>query len=341
GAGTSATQAFSQQFPQMAGAFGPWGVALGTAAAILVPLAGYFLSASQNADTMTASLERQKGVTDNLVASVTALRLEGDMLRQGTQTQEEQAALNENIRLMAERNVLEGERSALIAQANDAMGVINQSALDAINLRIQEIDASRASNSQLLENIATEREKVRVQEGSNALAEKMREIMAELGNMNLNGPWNSVLGSIQTAINKAREYRAAAAADMGATGGAGPGRGASPGGPLIGSADHAALVAGGGVIRPMSPVGASRGGGGGGGGSGGSSEIESLRASLMTKEEVELESYTRRQEALQAALDQRMITEEEFRQLSEVAQQQHADKMTQIDAYRYGTGLAK
>jgi hypothetical protein len=28
------TQAFAQQFPQMASAFGPWGVAIGTAAAM-------------------------------------------------------------------------------------------------------------------------------------------------------------------------------------------------------------------------------------------------------------------------------------------------------------------
>ncbi|MDZ7904597.1 MAG: hypothetical protein U5N55_01525 [Cypionkella sp.] len=49
GAGTSATQALGQQLPQLLSGFGMLGVGIGTAAAILVPLAGHFLTAKDNA----------------------------------------------------------------------------------------------------------------------------------------------------------------------------------------------------------------------------------------------------------------------------------------------------
>jgi len=42
--GTSAVQAFAQQFPQLAGGFGPVGVAIGTVAAVLVALGGAFFN---------------------------------------------------------------------------------------------------------------------------------------------------------------------------------------------------------------------------------------------------------------------------------------------------------
>jgi lambda family phage tail tape measure protein len=42
--GTSAVQAFSQQFPQLASGFGPVGIAIGTVAAVLVALGGAFLN---------------------------------------------------------------------------------------------------------------------------------------------------------------------------------------------------------------------------------------------------------------------------------------------------------
>lgn len=82
-----------------------------------------------------------------------------------------------------------------------------------------------------------------------------------------------------------------------------------------------------------------RGGGGGGGSDQLASDLQALKNSLATKEQLEMESWARRQETLQAALEQRLITQDEYDALMLQAQKQHADAMSQIDVYRYGSGL--
>lgn len=68
GAGTSATQAFAQQFPQLAGAFGPVGAAVGTLAAVLIPLGAAFFAAGAQAnafeDAMTNVKDAMQGMQD-------------------------------------------------------------------------------------------------------------------------------------------------------------------------------------------------------------------------------------------------------------------------------------
>lgn len=51
GAGTSATQALAQQLPQLLSGFGLLGVAVGTASAILIPVAGYLFGIGQESET--------------------------------------------------------------------------------------------------------------------------------------------------------------------------------------------------------------------------------------------------------------------------------------------------
>jgi hypothetical protein len=60
---------------------------------------------------------------------------------------------------------------------------------------------------------------------------------------------------------------------------------------------------------------------------------------LQSREEAEIESFARRQEVLAQALEQRRITEEEYYALSEELNRQHADKMSELDVYRYGSAL--
>jgi hypothetical protein len=83
--------------------------------------------------------------------------------------------------------------------------------------------------------------------------------------------------------------------------GVGMGRGNSPGGPLIGSADLAVLQAGGGVWRNLPDK--EPGGGGGGGGGGGNARLESLISELQTESETLAIWYEESQAALQAASD--------------------------------------
>lgn len=74
--------------------------------------------------------------------------------------------------------------------------------------------------------------------------------------------------------------------------------------------------------------------GGGGGGGGGTNpiigELETLQNSLMTQEQLQLESYTRQQETLRAALDQRLITQTEYAAMMEASELQHANQMAVI-----------
>jgi len=70
-------------------------------------------------------------------------------------------------------------------------------------------------------------------------------------------------------------------------------------------------------------------------------QLGNVQNALMTQEEKQIESFQRQQETLQQALEQRLLTQQEYNALMEQAQSQHADKMTAIDAYRYGTDLQK
>ena len=82
-------------------------------------------------------------------------------------------------------------------------------------------------------------------------------------------------------------------------------------------------------------------GGGGGGENPLIGDLEQLRNALATKEQLEMESFARRQETLRLALAQQLITQQEYAALMQEAQRQHADAMSQIDVYRYGTGMEK
>lgn len=97
-----------------------------------------------------------------------------------------------------------------------------------------------------------------------------------------------------------------------------------------------------GSIRiPSSGAGTSDGGGGGGGANPIVSELETLQQSLVGQEQAQIESFARQQEVLRSALEQRLITQQEYAALMEASQRQHAETMEGIDVWRYGSGLAK
>ena len=74
GAGTSATQAFAQQFPQLASGFGPLGVAIGTAAAVMVPLVSALLNAEEGVSKFSAAMKKAEGSSDALSKAVAAAK---------------------------------------------------------------------------------------------------------------------------------------------------------------------------------------------------------------------------------------------------------------------------
>lgn len=102
-----------------------------------------------------------------------------------------------------------------------------------------------------------------------------------------------------------------------------------------------------GVIPSTVPEVGKSGGGGGGGGGGANptdrliADIEALRQKLLTEEEMELESYQRRQELLDQFLLKFPEKQAETNDLMERLQREHQERMAQIDVYRYGTGLQR
>ena len=72
GAGTSATQAFAQQFPQLASSFGAVGVAIGTFSAIAVPVGAALLKAAFDSQTLDERLKELQKSTDAMSNAVEA-----------------------------------------------------------------------------------------------------------------------------------------------------------------------------------------------------------------------------------------------------------------------------
>jgi hypothetical protein len=68
--GTSATRALSQQLPQLLSGFGLLGIAAGTAAAVLIPLAGYLFNTGEQAKTADQALKGLASAADVYVSAV-------------------------------------------------------------------------------------------------------------------------------------------------------------------------------------------------------------------------------------------------------------------------------
>lgn len=73
GAGTSASQALAQQLPQLLSGFGLLGIALGTASAILIPLAGYLFQSRDATAGLAKETLSASGSMGSLQGAVSAL----------------------------------------------------------------------------------------------------------------------------------------------------------------------------------------------------------------------------------------------------------------------------
>ncbi len=83
------------------------------------------------------------------------------------------------------------------------------------------------------------------------------------------------------------------------------------------------------TLSEIYAAGTGKGGGGGGGRADNiASELEQLQKEFMTKEQLEMESYARRQEILKAALEQKLLTTEKYAALMEQVERTHQFAMT-------------
>lgn len=68
--------------------------------------------------------------------------------------------------------------------------------------------------------------------------------------------------------------------------------------------------------------------------------IESLQEALATEEELEMASFQRRQELLEHALEKQLITQQQYQEMMQQVNAQHADAMSRIDSLQHGSALA-
>ncbi|QXN71215.1 tape measure protein [Rhodobacter phage RcKai] len=134
GAGTSATQALAQQLPQLLSGFGLLGVVVGTASAILIPVAGYLFGIGQEAESASDKVE-------TLVDRIGELqRINQNFSTEGVQgLVDKYGELNAAVLLLIERQRAYAEQQAMTA-ARDVTANIGEE-LDDVVYSLREYDA--------------------------------------------------------------------------------------------------------------------------------------------------------------------------------------------------------
>lgn len=314
-------QALAIQLPDLGLAFGAAGAAAGLLAGIALPL---LMSAFGGASEKAAALA---AATKELTDATEAFRLQAAAITLGVD-QEEVLVMQEINSLVQQRTALEAQMAETTGRALIPLQQQHKSIQDQLRALYSQIDAYRTARGEL-ETMKSRADAITSSMGGmvkNTVAAK-DAVIAMVANAPSGGWLSGAIGDAGALAAKLWDA-AAAQASLKATGSAQVGN-APP--PKLGYSGGA----GGGTINMPA------GGGGGGGTNPIIGELETLQNSLMTQEQLQLESYTRQQETLRAALDQRLITQTEYAAMMESAQQQHSDKMSAIDVYRYGDGLQK
>lgn len=307
-------QALAIQLPDIGIGFGAIGAAAGLLAGIALPL---LMSAFGGTSEKAAALA---AATKELTEATAAFRLQAAAITLGVD-QEEVLVIQEINRLVSDRIALETEMAATTGRALIPMQLQHKAIQDALRPLYEQLDAYRAARGEL-EAIKSKTDAVTSSMGGmvkNTVAAK-DAVIALVANAP-SGGWLSGAISDAGALAAKLWDAAAAQASLKATGSAQVGN-APP--PKVG-------YTGGGTGAV--DLGMSFGGGGGGGGGGTNpiiGELETLQNSLMTQEQLQLESYTRQQETLRAALDQRLITQNEYAAMMEASELQHANQMAVI-----------
>lgn len=349
GAGVSPARALSQQLPQMTAFMGPLANIIGVASGVLIGLAGNFLLTRNNAQSYEDGLERLRDLQSEFSRANSILMMDlvalGEQYGINAMRVRELAFEQLQLRQIELQDVLRFQVEALTEYAR-AMATATQGGHAGRNAmtRLQETFGVTGREADRLAQAFRNLAEAPDFEAQQAALVVVRDLLEQAG-MEL----EDFPPALQVAISNMNQLELAtidvqAAADRAANSfrdmssafptfisGAGAGRGAvgmPSGEPILGGGGDAAAV----------------GGGGGGGGAATNpivAELESLQQSLMTQEELQLASFQRQQEVLQEALNQRLLTQQEYNSLMEQAQAQHQAAMESIDVYRYGSALAQ
>ena len=315
--GTRASTIFAQQGSQILAVFGPMGAVLGAVAAVTLPLLGAaFASSAEDANLLEKAV---KGVKDEM--SDLKIEVEGGRLGLVSKNEIVVALQIESI----VRRIAEVQQQIAAAEAlGDARSA---GRLQKMRDTLSALVSQKAEYDRLL----AESKKIRIEsENINKALEAGKSALEIMGTLAAN-----FRDRLSEAAQKAREASGAMARFYSRYEKS-SGRGGPPKDPA------------GQTFAEWSKNNPNKTGGSGGGSSGGGAttnpmiaELEAIRQSLLSQEQAQIESFARQQETLRAALEQKLLTQQEYAALMEAAQQQHAEQMSSIDVYRYGTGLAK
>lgn len=350
-AGTRASVVFAQQGSQIASIFGPVGAIIGTLAAVGIPLLAFafsngaekgqkFEDALSSIRDMASSLEAQTKIlnmtTEELADTYGAA---AEVVRNFAIAQSEAMIAQAERRLADQILVMDG----LITSYTTATRVMSEfgESLD-VSEQIRKIQAdfkTTGAAAAALQAAFTELDNAATFDQQQAALQKIDNLIRESGISYRQIPpaLNDALIQMRALVDEAFRLEAQAnktalaVSSIGKTYG---GRGGDPrkfmggnnsfGGSTYGSGTGTGTGTGGGAAS--NPV---------------IAQLDALRQSLLTAEEAQIASYQRQQETLAAALEQRLITQQEYQALMEDAQRQHSERMAQIDAYRYGDTLQK
>lgn len=369
--GTRASVVFAQQGSQIASVFGPVGAIIGTLAAVGIPaLAFAFSSAGEKTRSFDDALAQANESLNRLretAAIFSAEGIQGLIDKYGELNAELMTFIEAQRTAALDRAFMDA--TSAISALREEFGFAKIAADDFTQgATIQVMNAAKqlGLTSQQVRELSAAFEQARAAatfEDKVAALAKIRELIAQstqkssewyfklldaedaLRQMNAEGAkaggWIDV--AISGAANLASQFwdaAQAAAAMRSASASGGPTGNVSG----LGVSQNPFDTQRGTVVPFVRPGGG--GGGGSRGGGGGSvnpiiAELESLRQSLLTQEEMQIQSFARQQETLRTALEQRLITQQEYAAMMEDAQRQHSDRMGQLDAFRYGDGLQK
>lgn len=371
-------QALAIQLPDLGLAFGAVGAAVGLVAGVALPLLiGALIGTSAQSAEAAAQAERLKAAYEAVGEASTNLQIKIDKLRFGVDEEYQVELLREQIRLRDEYNAKVATLQAYLNSTNDAIEVQNDKTafwvrqIEVVAGRYNEISRKLSDQQSLATQLAiiegrkaqAASEAKAATERSAAAADLLRRNMANAYSvyastrMEANAIADKIvlagLAASKLSLIKFGNIDAAAAAALTLAGNLGIAYNEAVAlsnmwdNLQAGSDERGSqrkTVRGANTRMPKQPWMDTGGAGGGGGGGGANpivSELETLQQSLVGQEQAQIESFARQQEVLRSALEQRLITQQEYAALMEASQRQHAETMEGIDVWRYGSGLAK
>lgn len=337
--GTKASTALAQQLPQLLGGFGALGAIAGVVAGIGIPAVAFAFSALKTeAKSLEDALEEMKGVIEDLQAPLEILKLSADELKKKygaaagavtdfarslafSKVEEHRDKINESISAL---DKLAAEYTRTSSKGSRALNLVEQSLKKITkDFGLSEEEAKKFSDLLIAVTGAKtfEQQLPALDKFNKFLLDSnvvLKQIPSDLADAITN---MLTLATVTAEATTAADNLAEAAATI-------PVNIPHPihtmrprGRPDDLNTDPENKPGGRSKVDPLP------------------GELERLQKSLMTKEELQIASFNRQQETLKKALNQELLTRQEYNLLMEDAEMQHAERMAGIAVFKHGDTL--